>query len=380
MGWERRIARLANRIDERVDELKRRVRDRTDARVVAFRGFGTEHEAFISGRVLADPPVPPAPQDDRWWRNLVHTYRLLESDEVAGAQVAIRFAGASHRAVADTEGYFRAWLRPRKPLRGGPWHEAELELAAPAGRSAGRTTGQIMIPMPGTPFGVISDLDDTVVRTDATRPLRMLRSVLLGNARTRMPFDGVAAFYRALHAGPSGADRNPIFYVSSSPWNLYDLLVEFLDLNAIPAGPLLLRDWGITPHSVLPTDHRSHKLAHIRQILDSYPLPFILIGDSGQRDPEIYREVVAQYPARILAIYIRSVSPDPLRRETVRALADEVERAGSALLLAEDTLSAARHAAQNGWIADKAVDAVGADPDVRQARSQPDATPDVLIE
>jgi phosphatidate phosphatase APP1 len=114
--------------------------------------------------------------------------------------------------------------------------------------------------------------------------------------------------------------------------------------------------------------------------MDSYPLPFILIGDSGQRDPEIYREVVAEYPARILAIYIRSVSPDPLRRETVRALAREVERAGSALLLTDDTLSAARHAADNGWISSEAVAAVADDPDVRAARAEPDSAPDVRID
>jgi phosphatidate phosphatase APP1 len=272
----------------------------------------------------------------------------MESDEVAAARVEIRFAGASQIAVADTEGYFRAWLRPQEPLPERLWHEVEMLLRDPP--SPGVTKGEIMTPLPGATFGVISDLDDTVIQTDVTRPVRMFRSVLLGNARTRLPFEGVAEFYRALHAGPTGAEANPIFYVSSSPWNFYDLLVEFLELNGIPRGPLFLRDWGVTEDAILPTDHRGHKFGQIRQILDTYPLPFILIGDSGQRDPEIYREVVAEQPNRILAIYIRSVTANPMRAERIRALAEEVRVAGSALVLSEDTHGAVRHAVEQGWI------------------------------
>ena len=71
---------------------------------------------------------------------------------------------------------------------------------------------------------MISDIDDTIVRTGATSLLMMLRVVLLSNAHTRLPFQGVAAFYGALARGASGQDSNPLFYVSSSPWNLYDVL------------------------------------------------------------------------------------------------------------------------------------------------------------
>ena len=90
-------------------------------------------------------------------------------------------------------------------------------------------------------FGIISDIDDTVIRTDATSLLGTFRSTMLANARTRLPFPGVAALYRALH----GAGTNPLFYVSSSPWNIYDMLSDVLAIRGIPAGPLLLRNWGL---------------------------------------------------------------------------------------------------------------------------------------
>jgi phosphatidate phosphatase APP1 len=178
----------------------------------------------------------------------------------------------------------------------------------------------------------------------------MARIVFLGNARTRLPFPGVAAFYQALQGGVQGSAQNPLFFLSSSPWNLYDLLIEFFRLQEIPAGPLFLRDWGISAGELLPTGHHAHKLGVLRQILELYPwLPFILIGDSGQEDPEIYRAVLDDFPGRILAIYIRDVSPDE-RDEGVRKLALEVADAPSSLVLAPDTVAMAQHAAAQGWI------------------------------
>ena len=199
---------------------------------------------------------------------------------------------------------------------------------------------------------MISDIDDTVLQTDATSLLRMARATFLGNARVRMPFEGVAAFYRALHHGSSGKSLNPMFYVSSSPWNLYDLLSEFFNLQDIPIGPVLfLRDWGLTDQGFLPTRNRVHKLGYIKEIIETFKdLAFILIGDSGQEDPEIYSEVVSLYPNRIKAVYIRNVSRDPKRIDQINKLAEEVLRAGSVLILAETTLPLAEHAAKQGWI------------------------------
>jgi phosphatidate phosphatase APP1 len=377
-AWQKRLARLASAVDDRLDALKRP--PSAGLHIAAYRGYGTPHEVFIGGRVLAEAPSGPAAEDDPWWRNLLHAYRRIESDEVPGARVSIRFAGANRIAVADTEGYFRAWLAPAQPIAERLWHEADLRVVTAGGADGPAHTARVMTPLPGARFGVISDLDDTVVRTEATNVVRMLRSVLLANARTRLPFDGVAAFYRALHAGETGAEMNPIFYLSSSPWNLYDMLAEFMDLNGVPEGPILLRDWGIGPEALLPTDHTSHKLAHIRHLLETYPLPFILIGDSGQQDPEIYRQVVTEYPARIHAIYIRNVTPQPLRQGKIRALAEEVQHAGSALILADDTLTAASHAAGHGWIAAAALAEVARDPEVRASQQAPQAAPEVIVE
>ena len=189
------------------------------------------------------------------------------------------------------------------------------------------------------------------------------------NARTRLPFRGVAAFYAALQRGSTGNAGNPIFYVSSSPWNLYDFLEEFLSVQEIPPGPLLLRDWGMRSR---PSSSARHKLGRIEQILGMYPnLRFVLIGDSGEVDPEIYRTVIANHPQRILAAYIRNVTPHPERMSSIQALIEEVRAVGCTMVLSNDTVSAAIHAAERGWIEANAIAAIREEEQKDAPREEP---------
>jgi phosphatidate phosphatase APP1 len=189
--------------------------------------------------------------------------------------------------------------------------------------------------------------------------LKMTWIVLLNNAHTRLPFEGVSAFYEALRRGKEGRVHNPIFYVSSSPWNIYDVLEDFLNVHGVPEGPLFLKDWS---PSVLGK-HRTHKLGIIRSLLRTYPdLPFVLIGDSGEEDPEIYLQAAHEYPGRIPAIYIRDVTSGE-RDAQVHAIAGEARSLGTEMVLVPDTAAAAEHAASIGLIPPDAV------PEIRSASS-----------
>ncbi len=134
---------------------------------------------------------------------------------------------------------------------------------------------------------VVSDIDDTVMRTGVANKLKMLWRLFVEDAESRVAFPGVAALYRALHAGAGGAEGNPMLYVSRAPWGLYEMLSEFFQRHGIPAGPVLfLREWGLSWTHPLPRRATDHKQALIRHMLALYrDLPFVLIGDSGQHDP-----------------------------------------------------------------------------------------------
>jgi len=175
----------------------------------------------------------------------------------------------------------------------------------------------------------------------------------------------VAAFYRALHAGSSGEKENPLVYVSRGPWSIYEVILAFLKVHRFPEGPVILRDWGMTLKHPLPKRGRGHKERIIREILDHFaPIPFVLIGDSGQGDPEIYADIVHEYPGRILAVYIRNVTRTRDRDGAIEHLAQEVEAAGTALVLAADSFVMARHAADAGLIVE------GALPEILQEREE----------
>jgi phosphatidate phosphatase APP1 len=295
--------------------------------ILPYLGYGTAQKVVIRGRVLEDEGFRPSADADSRWRNLIRFYKRLESDEVPGA----RLRAGKTLAVTDREGYFR--IECQGSFRAG-WNDVELELLHPAGAQA---TARVLVPSKDARFGVISDIDDTVVTSNVTSKVKMIMTVALTNARTRKPFKGVAAFYRALHARV-----NPLFYVSKSPWNLYAPIVEYLAVQGLPQGPVMLRDFGFRTE-------KEHKRKAIEEILTTYPkLQFVLSGDSGEQDPEIYADIVHRFPERIRAIYIRSVNVK--RVEEIQHLAAEVANTGCQLMLAAEAEAAAVHAAAEGLI------------------------------
>jgi phosphatidate phosphatase APP1 len=307
----------------------------------------------LKGRVLEEAGISHAGPDDTVWQNVRNMARRFASDEVAGVRVSASFEELSVETKADVEGFFEVTFRLPEPLDGkAGWYPVELDLLSPPSPGGGpvHSTGEVLVPQ-GARFGVISDLDDTVVRSSATNVLKMTWIVLRNNAHSRLPFEGVAAFYKALQLGEDGRSFNPIFYVSSSPWNIYDVLEDFMDIHGVPHGPLFLKDWSPT----VLGKHRDYKIGVIRRLLETYEdLPFVLIGDSGEEDPEIYLQTVREYQGRILAVYIRDVTSGGRDAEVVN-IAAEARRLGTDMVAVPDTAAAAEHASSIGLIPADAV-------------------------
>ncbi len=359
----RKLLGAASVVEERFDVLKFGLKRRFGLldpfEILPYRGHGTSRRLFLKGRVLEEAGITRAGQNDTVWHNVRNMARRFASDEVAGARVGASFRGLRVQTTADAEGFFEVSFELSEPIRDpAGWYPVELELLTPMSPGGGevRSTGHVLVPHAAN-FGVISDIDDTVVRSSATNVLKMAWIVLRNNAHTRLPFEGVAAFYKALQRGEEGGPLNPIFYVSSSPWNIYDVLEDFLNVHGVPPGPLFLKDWSPT----VLGKHRDYKLGVIRDLLEKYEdLPFVLIGDSGEEDPEIYLQTVREHPGRIKAVYIRDVTPGE-RDAEVRAIAEEARGLGTEMVAVLDTVVAAEHAASVGLIAPEAIAEVRSD-------------------
>ncbi|GAP13434.1 uncharacterized conserved protein [Longilinea arvoryzae] len=350
--WQKALAPLANDVETFFDRLKYSLEDRIGGfqpvRLVPLAAYTYPGGLYVKGRALHGRGPITSADNDSFWDDLVDLYRRMNSDEIPHARLRI-YAGDQMREVqCDEEGFFELNLaRPDGQL---PLTRLELEWLPPSDSIETNSPDKNGSPVPvsllpyAAParFGVISDVDDTLLITHVQNLLGLARSLVSGRPEQRPRFPGAPALYRGLTR-----PGNPLFFVSSSPWNLHDLLDETFDYYDLPPRVTLLRDWGITDQEILPTENIDFKLGVLSQIIAGFPdLPFLLVGDSGQQDPEIYARFIRENPGRVGGVYIRDVSPDPRRDAAVQAL----QTCGVPLLLAPDSLSMARDAAARGWL------------------------------
>jgi len=157
---------------------------------------------------------------------------------------------------------------------------------------------------------IISDIDDTVKRTDVHCRRSLLANTFL---REFQAIEGMAELYREWSA------QDAMFhYVSSSPWQLYRPLSEMFSASGFPPGTFHLRSFRLHHHMLrrLLLIRRRGKTAAMHALLRAFPQRrFILVGDSGEFDPEIYAGLARRYPGQIASIYIRELEPRPMSAE-----------------------------------------------------------------
>ncbi|NIC06848.1 App1 family protein [Billgrantia bachuensis] len=352
-GFVRRLLRIAARP-------MKRDRGRGGYIVHPYRGYGSRHEAFLMGRVFRQAALGEVIPRYGVLRDLADVVRRIFRHGLPEVDVKVSLGENVATVTTDRDGYFDVHMPLEAPLpANSAWHHAELHVVLP-GVEPVQSFTEVYIPPAEADLLVISDIDDTVMYTGVTNKLRMLHRLFVKRAHQRMAFPGVAAFYQALHVGRSGKARRPILYVSRGPWSIYEMLEEFFQLNRIPVGPILfLREWGISWRKPWPRraeDHKYDLIQHMLSMRDE--LPCVLIGDSGQHDPEVYTRIVHKYPERIRAVYIRRVERKPERERAINRLRDEILHTNCNLVLADDSLAMAEHAFRQGLIAAEGLEMV----------------------
>ncbi|MHA7820703.1 MAG: phosphatase domain-containing protein [Erythrobacter sp.] len=323
---------------------------RDPVRVQPFYGYRNAERLTLSVRAIqAREPVF---KQGSFWRGFATMVEQYLSHEVAGVTVELEYPlpngeTLTERAVSDAEGFARFDLalpnQADQPLR-TRWEQVRLVWSIDENEEGeirkGETHAWILTPGTQTRNGVISDIDDTILETGITGNVRKIarnwKRVLAQMPSERTVVPGATAFYAAIGGNPHGSEEEarprgelvpearvrPVFYVSSSPWNLFSYLVTFKRERGLPLGPVMLRDWGFNRKTLGSKSHGSHKVAAIEDILSTFPhLRFALIGDDTQKDLVAFGGIAAKSPDRIAAIFIRSVSGEPHTAEEERALA-----------------------------------------------------------
>ena len=345
-------------------------------KIVPYTAYGDHDKIMVTGAVIEDKGISPPEPDQSVWKNILNMVKRYSGDEIEGAMVRIEYAGRQVVIRTNELGLFHTVLPNdyAEPDR-ETWEPVKLTLQVDYTENQGTVTAEarVHIADPESDYIVVSDVDDTVMVSHSTRTLRKLRLMLYKNALTRSPFEGVAGFYKALHTGEEGKQRS-IFYVSGSEWNLIDLLEEFFEAKGIPKGTFLLSDQKLRLFSMFRSGKKyQDKILRIRELFELYyRQSFILIGDSGQKDPEIYLKIAEMYPNRVRAIYIRHIGKR-LRNQRVEKLAAEAGELGVEMVLVHSTLEAARHAVDSGFIRFEQVSGIVADK--RKEERLPDQPP-----
>ena len=262
--------------------------------VVPFIGYGGTGWVRVLGRVLLSKPgIPPADRftNIRGWRSFTSvSVRDAEVTVVAGSRVTrIR---ADRGGVLD--GRVDADLPPGWSL---------VALAIDGGDSV---DVPVFVVDESVDFGIVSDVDDTVMVTALPRPLLAAWNTFVLDEHARTAVAGMAVLYERLVQAHPGA---PVVYLSTGAWNVAPTLTRFLSRNLYPRGALLLTDWGPTQ------DHwfrngPEHKRLNLERLADEFPgVRWLLVGDDGQADERIYGAFSDSHPAHVSAVAIRQLTP-----------------------------------------------------------------------
>ncbi len=164
-------------------------------------------------------------------------------------------------------------------------------------------------------ISVISDIDDTIKVSAVDNRRELLANTFLREFRG---VEGMSRAYQSL--SKSGLDFH---YVSSSPWQLFDPLHGMQKSEGFPDGTLHLRNYKISDQITkrVPIFRRQGKFTAIRRLMKDLPeRRFILIGDSGEKDPEIYRKACRRRPEQIAGVFIRELEARPISDERIQRL------------------------------------------------------------
>ncbi|WP_431779184.1 App1 family protein [Microbacterium aurantiacum] len=266
--------------------------------VTPFPGYGGEDWVRVLGRVLIVPPrAGGRARRSGGWES-VRGWRSFVAVPVGYAQVTVRIGDRTHEVVADRGGVIDTRLPASLPAG---WQNVEVTV-----EGGDPIPLRVFVVSADTRFGVVSDVDDTVMVTALPRPFVAAWNSFVLDEHARQPVPGMAVMMERVVREHPGC---PVIYLSTGAWNVAPTLNRFLRRHLFPPGSLLLTDWGPT-HDRWFRSGMAHKLANLRRLAEEFPdVRWLLVGDDGQHDDEIYTTFTDEHPENVAAVAIRKLSP-----------------------------------------------------------------------
>ncbi|TXK17142.1 App1 family protein [Homoserinibacter sp. GY 40078] len=283
----------------RIEDALHRFRERRGRRrglvptIVPYPGYGGDGWIRVLGRVVLVRPGRRMP--DRY--TSIRGWRSFTSIPVRDAEIRVRVGNEEHTIRADRGGVIDA--RVEAPVEPG-WTSALLTLD---GSDAIETP--LFIVDEKVDFGIISDIDDTVMVTALPHPFLAAWNTFVVNEHARRPVPGMAVLYDRLVTAHPGS---PVVYLSTGAWNTVLSFDRFLSRNLYPRGTFLLTDWGPTPERWFRSGQEHKKASLLRLAVEFPSMRWLLFGDDGQHDETRYAEFARAHPTSVAAVAIRQLT------------------------------------------------------------------------
>jgi phosphatidate phosphatase APP1 len=324
---------------------------RNGASIKLYNGYGNSNNCVVYGHAFSLCPMPRKNYRNFFLFNSLALLRMFMVKLKGGATVKLFFEDMEYETETEKDGFFKFQWQPKSSLTAGTYQAKVVLIKKRTKNKVVATAAADVIVPSSTSFAFISDIDDTFLISHSSNLRKRIFVLLTENARSRRPFEGAVKHYRLLH-GIDDDDKanNAFFYVSSSEWNLYDYIKEFVKEKQLPEGVFLLNQIK-TFSKLFATGQGNHngKFTRIVKIIEMYPKQkFVLLGDDSQKDIDIYSAVVEYFPNSISCVYIRRVrTPE---KPHVREKQKDIEKAGVVFLYFAHSEEAILHSRSAGFI------------------------------
>lgn len=285
-----------------------------------YRGYANKKELVVFGHAVKKYPSGDHKYTRKGFRYARTILQLFTIKPIPNLTVTLHINETKFYTTSADDGYFRFQV-PLNEVLGGGWHSYRVSTHETIDDNEYIAEAEEEFFMPyDSSYGIISDIDDTFLVSHSRHSFRKLFVLLSRNVQARKPFEDVVKHYQLLSYASRihpQINSNIFFYISSSEWNLYDMIVKFAEYNGLPKAILKLKKIkaGLDDFVMTGAGSHNHKLRKIQNVLKFYPeLQFILLGDDSQKDPEIYDQICMQFPTNIRAIYIRQTRSKPKNR------------------------------------------------------------------
>lgn len=276
-----------------------------------YRGYVNEQELVVFGHLLKSWAPDRYRMDRRGIKHAVAIFHIFRVSPLKNVKVKLKFKNKVVVTKTHDDGYFRFNVPFSEELHSG-WHTYEVSAQMDDTNHGIVETGEILKPYESK-FAIISDIDDTFLISYSNSFFKKLYVMLLKNINKRKIFDDVVDHYRQLSIAGQDSEKasNSFFYVSSSEWNLFGFINEFVEMHQLPKAVIKLKKikTGISDFLFTGRGSHDHKFEKIKDIISFYPnLKYVLLGDDSQKDADIYERICKIFPENVKAVYIRQTS------------------------------------------------------------------------